>query len=343
MPDPLDFEARATARLPDHVQHYFATGSGSQATVLESSAAWSSFRFRPRVLTGCGVPTTSVSVLGTPLETPILIAPMAQQRAADPKAEVALARAASATGSLIGVSTHTAVPFSDIAATGCPWWFQVYLMRDRDLTERLVRRAAAHGARAVMLTADLSFTLPAGADPRQWPDDPDKTRHGNLTARELAEAGSFGLQTDPGVDLAAIEWLRSISDLPVVVKGILRADDAIRCVDAGAAGLVVSSHGGRRMGASISSAAALGEVVAAVADHAEIYADSGIRTGEHVAAALALGARAVFLGRPAMWALAAAGSTGVRELVAGRTDELTRVMAQLGVESPSGLSRDLVG
>lgn len=343
MSDPLDFEARANARLPEHVRHYFATGSGSQATARESSGAWSSIRFRPRVLTGCGLPTTSVSVLGTLLETPILIAPMAQQRAAHLEAEVAMARAAAAAGSMIGVSTHTAVPFREIAATGCPWWFQVYLMRDRYLTELLVRRAAAAGARALMLTADLSFTLPTGADPRLWPAGPDKTRHANLSDQEVAAAGSLGLQTDPGVDLTAIDWLHSISGLPVVVKGILRADDATRCVDAGASGLVVSSHGGRRMGASISSAAALSEVVAAVADRAEIYVDSGIRSGEHVVAALALGARAVFLGRPVMWALAAEGGSGVRELLIGRTTELVRVMTQLGVPKLSGLTSDLIG
>ena len=141
----------------------------------------------------------------------------------------------------------------------------------------------------------------------------------------------------------AIGWLHEISGLPVLVKGVLRGDDARRCVDAGAAGIVVSTHGGRRMGASISSASALPEIAAAVPDSVEIYADSGIRSAEHVAAALALGARAVFVGRPALWALAAEGRPGVERLIAGWSAELRLVMMQLGVADLSGFGPDLIG
>ena len=316
MTDPLDFEARAAELLPEQIRDYFATGAGSQATLGEAVAAWSAIRFRPRLLTDVSSTTMSTTVLGSSVQTPVLIAPMAQQLAAHPEGEIAMGLAAVSTGSLLGVSTHTAVRFADIAATGCLWWFQVYLMRERGVTELLVRRAIEHGARAIILTADMVALLPSAVNPRDWPDGPAKARHANLTADELRAAGTRGLQTDPSTGVDAIGWLHEISGLPVLVKGVLRGDDARRCVDAGAAGLVVSTHGGRRMGASISSASALPEIVAAVPDSVEIYADSGIRSAEHVAAALALGARAVFVGRPALWALAAEGRPGVERLLA---------------------------
>ena len=185
-------------------------------------------------------------------------------------------------------------------------------MRDRAVTERLVQRAAEQGARALLLTVDMIALLPAAVNPRRWPDDVAKTRWANLTATERAEAGERGMETNPSVDFSAIDWLRRLSGLPVLVKGVLRSDDAQRCVDAGAAGVVVSTHGGRRLGPSISSARALPEVVAAIGDQAEVYVDSGVRAPEHVASALAMGARAVFVGRPALWALAVEGLTGSR-------------------------------
>ena len=343
MTDPLDFEGRAAELLPEQIRAYFATGAGSQATLGEAVAAWSAVRFRPRLLTDVSSTTVSTTVLGSAVQTPVLIAPMAQQLGAHPEGEVAMGRAAVATGSLLGVSTHTAVRFADIAATGCLWWFQVYLMRDRGVTELLVRRAIEHEARAIILTADMVALLPSAVNPRDWPDGPAKARHANLTADELRTAGSRGLQTDPSTGLGAIGWLQEISGLPVLVKGVLRGDDARRCVDAGAAGLVVSTHGGRRMGASISSARALPEIVAAVPDSVEIYADSGIRSAEHVAAALAMGARAVFVGRPALWALAAEGRPGVERLLAGWSEDLRQVMMQLGVADLSGFGPDLIG
>ncbi|HWI00258.1 MAG TPA: alpha-hydroxy acid oxidase, partial [Propionibacteriaceae bacterium] len=147
---------------------------------------------------------------------------------------------------------------------------------------------------------------------------------------------------DPTVTFEIIGWLRRLSSLPVIVKGILRADDALRCVDAGAAGIVVSGHGGRRLGPSITPARALPEVAAAVGDSVELFADSGLRTGEHIAAALALGARAVFLGRPLMWALAAAGSEGVTAVLDELTTELALVLTQLGVPRVSDLTPDVL-
>jgi 4-hydroxymandelate oxidase len=340
--DPLDYEARARAVLAPHVDAYYSTGAGSGDVLREGIAHWSAVRFRPRVLTDLTSIQTGTTVLGTAVRTPILVAPMAQQLGAHPEGEVAMGRAVAATGSLLGVSVFTAVPFSSIAATGAPWWLQVYVMRDHSLTELVVRRAVKHGARALLLTVDMTVLLPSTVNPRDWPEGEAKTRHGNLTADELAATGVRGLEMDPSLDVGMIEWLRELSGLPVLVKGVLRADDAQRCVAAGASGVVVSTHGGRRLGPSTTSARALPEVVGAVGGNAEVYVDSGLRTPEHIAAALAMGARAVFLGRPALWALAAEGTPGVEAVLAGFTDGLRRVMGQLGVPRLSELTGDLI-
>ena len=212
--DPLDYEARARAILPAHVGAYYASGAGVGDTHLEGIADWSRVRFRPRVLTDVGSVEVSTSVLGTSVRTPVLIAPMAQQLGAHPDGEAAMGRAVVATGSLLGVSTHTAVPFSVIADTGAPWWLQVYVMRDRSLTERLVRRAVDQGARALLLTVDMIALLPAAVNPRLWPDDVAKTRWANLTAAEKAQAGEHSMETNPSIDFSTIGWLKASAACP---------------------------------------------------------------------------------------------------------------------------------
>ena len=337
-----DFEARAQLLLPDYVRAYYSATAGSGVVEAEGIAEWSAFRFRPYALRDVSTIDTTTSVLGTPLRTPILVAPMAQQVAAHAEGEAAMARAAAAEGTLLGVSSHAAVPFASIAAEGAPWWYQVYVTRDRHLTELLVGRAVEQGATALILTVDMMALLPASVNPRNWAEGPAKARMSNLTAEELAAAGPEGRATDASVGFEVIDWLREVSGLPVVVKGVLRGDDALRCVDAGAAGIVVSTHGGRRLGPSISSARALPDVVAAAGNRTEIYVDSGLRTAEHVAAALAMGARAVFIGRPLLWALAAEGADGVRTVLAELTADLALVMTQLGVSRLDQLTPDVL-
>ncbi len=338
----MDFEQPARAVLPPLVSAYYAAGAGSGRGVADSVAAWSSIRFRPHVLTDLSSLDTATTVLGTPVRTPVLVAPMAQLHAAQPEGERAVARAAAAHGTLLGISSHTVVSFAEIEAAGAPWWFQVYVLRDHELTERLVQRAVQAGARALILTADMVTLLGGDVDPRNWPDGPAKARLGNLTAEELRAAGPDGVRMDPAISTATIGWLRELSGLPVLVKGVVRADDARRCVDGGAAGIVVSTHGGRRMAASITSAEALPHVVGAVGDSAEVYVDSGLRTGEHVAAALSYGARGVFVGRPFAWALAAAGESAVGEVLDGLTEDLRSAMSRLGAPTLDTLSPDLV-
>jgi 4-hydroxymandelate oxidase len=224
-----------------------------------------------------------------------------------------------------------------VAAEGGAWWFQVYLMRDRELTAGLVRRAAAVGAAALVLTAD---TPVVGQKRRNSADGvvSDEAFLTNLGPLEDLSAA------DQAADLtfADVGWLRDVGGgLPVVVKGVLRGDDAVACQAVGAAAVVVSNHGGRQLDGALPSALALPEVTAAVGGPAvgpgcEVYADGGIRTGEDALAALALGARAVFLGRPVLWALACGGADGVRALLAGLTDDLSHALALAGASSLAG-------
>jgi len=338
----IDYEAEARGLLPAYAADYFGAAAGTGASLPEGIAAWSSFRFRPRVLRDLRRIDTATTVLGTPVATPILLAPMAQQIAAHADGEVAMGRAAAANGTLLGVSTNTAVRFADVEATQAPWWFQVYVTKDHSLTELLVSRAVAAGARALILTVDMLALLPPDVNPRNWPEVPGKARMTNLTAAEVEAAGPGATTLDFGVGFDDIAWLHEISGLPVLVKGVLRGDDAAACLDAGAAGVVVSTHGGRRLGPSITSAAALPEVVEAVRGRGEVYVDSGVRNAEHVAAALALGARGVFVGRPALWALSARGQDGVAALLADLNRDLAQVMLQLGVASIDELTPDLL-
>ncbi len=263
--------------------------------------------------------------------------------------EAATAAGSAAAGSLYCLSSRSGTPMEKVAAAGGPWWAQVYVVRDRDLTAAFVQRATEAGAGALVLTGD---TPVVGRKPRADAlavdvDVPEEYTRANLGWRGdgTDEPGDSlpGLWQAPDITLETIGWLRELSDLPVVVKGVLRGDDARGCVDAGAAAVVVSNHGGRQLDGAISTAAALPEVVAAVAGTgAEVYVDGGIRRGGHVLRALALGARAVFVGRPVLWGLATDGAEGVQTVLEGLTDELVHAMMLAGAPTLGRLTADLV-
>jgi 4-hydroxymandelate oxidase len=347
--DVTAMERRAAEVLPPHVYDYFRASAGGPVPLQRSVEAWSAFLHRPHVLNETGSIDTATTVLGTPVRTPILVAPMAQQIAADPRGERATAAAVAAEGSLISVSTHTAVPFTEVDAAGAPWWFQLYIFRDRSISAELVDRAVEAGARAVVLTVDItglehpSPEATYSVDPNEWPRSaPEAERLANVgpELRDVARGEAGWWDRDMG--LRAIEWLAERSGLPVVVKGVLRADDARRVVDAGAAGVLVSTHGARSFASSVPSAFALAEVAAAVGDDAEVYVDSGLRSGIDVATAVAIGARAAFLGRPVMWGLATGGEQGVRRVLEAVHAELVTAMDLLGAASVADLTPDLV-
>jgi 4-hydroxymandelate oxidase len=334
-------EEQANAALPPHIREYVGTTAGSAERAARDLAQWDAMSFAPRTLLGERSLDLGTTVLGRRVASPVLIAPMAQQVGAHPAGERATAQAAAARGTIIGVSTNTAVPFHEIQETGADWWFQVYPLADPTTTERLVERAAAAGASAIILTVDTTALLVSapGIEPTEWPEGPERARLVNLTATELA-----GLEGRPTIaaTLDDVAWLRRVSGgLPVIVKGVLRGDDAARAVDAGADAVIVSTHGGRRSGASITSLSALPSVVAAVGDSAEVYVDSGVRSGGHALAALALGARAVFVGRPVMWGLATGGAAGVERVLGGFDAELMLALSQSGATSLAALPSEL--
>ncbi|MWV50957.1 alpha-hydroxy-acid oxidizing enzyme [Rathayibacter sp. VKM Ac-2803] len=332
-----ELEERAREALPWFVADYYGAVAGDHRERDADLAAWDAVRFRPAALRGALDASTATTVLGTSVATPLLVAPMAQQVAADPRGEIAMAEAAARAGTLLGVSTNTALPFDRIAAEGAPWWFQVYLLSDADVTHALVERAASAGARALMLTVEMPVLRGdrPGIEPLGWPDIPGRARLGNLTE---AERERVLAQPIPNPGLDDIGRLATVSGLPVLVKGVLRGEDARRAVDAGASGVVVSTHGGRRMDGSVTAVGALAEVVAAVGSDAEVYVDSGVRSGRHVLAALALGARAAFVGRPLLWALAAGGADEVAALLALLGDEFRVMLKQSGVASLDDLA-----
>jgi 4-hydroxymandelate oxidase len=335
-PDAAELHRRARKILPRHLYDYYAGGSGRERTLRAAEKAWRQVWFMPRVLRDVSAVDTAAMLLGTPVATPLCAAPTGYQGLAHPDGELAAAAGAARAGALYVLSTRSTRRIEDVgdtvAAHGGAWWFQVYVMRDRRLTEGLVRRAAAAGARALVLTGDT----PAVGRKRRDSDNlaPDQDFLVNLgPLDDLSRAAQTA-----DVTFADIQWLSQVSGgLPVVVKGVLRADDAVACREHGAAGVIVSNHGGRQLDGALPSALALPGVATALEGlpEVEVYADGGIRTGEDTLAALALGARAVFLGRPVLWALACGGADGVQSLIEGLTSDLAHALTLAGATSPA--------
>jgi 4-hydroxymandelate oxidase len=246
-----------------------------------------------------------------------------------------------AANSVVGVSSNAGTTFAAIGAAGTPWWLQIYVVKNRDITLRMLDAAVAAGARAVVLTADTPVVGRKEDDgPSVWEVVPPGQILANLEEGQYGE-DDLGKADDLTPDV--IGWLAERTGLPVLVKGVLRGDDAKRCSDAGAAGVIVSNHGGRQLDGSVPTARALPEVAAALAGTTtEIYVDGGIRRGEHVLTALALGARAVFVGRPALWALTVDGSPGVTRLLTDLGDELDHAMRLIGARTLADLTPDLI-
>jgi 4-hydroxymandelate oxidase len=326
-----DQEARAAEVLPEAVRGYYAAGAGEQRSRDEAPRAWQDRRLRPRVLRDVSHVDTALELLGTRLATPVLAGPTALHGLAHAAGEAETARGVAAAGSLLVVSTRASRRLEEVPAG--PWWFQAYVMRDRGLTRALVERAATAGATAVVLTGDTPYlgTRPGPGRAALAPDPPV-----NLPGAELS-----ALEQDPSTGLEAVGELAEVG-LPVLVKGVLRGDDALRCLDAGAAGVVVSNHGGRQLDRAVATASALPEVAAAVAGRAPVLVDGGIRDGADVLTALALGADAVLLGRPVLWALAADGAAGVQACLDALTADLAHAMGLAGARTLAEVTPDLV-
>lgn len=326
--------ARAEAVVPPAMWAYLTSGAREGLTRDEAVAAWARVRLWPRVLSGAGRPQLTTSVLGARVRTPLGVAPTSMQRMAHAEGELATAAGAAAAGALHVVSSNAGHRFDDIADAAraadpeAVWWLQAYLPAERDLAAPVLEAAAEAGARAVALTVDTPFpgTKYAATD-EAWQGH-DLSWHRANFADPTRERHHRSLRPD---DLA---WITATCGLPVVAKGVLRADDARRCVDGGAAGVWVSNHGGRQLDRAVSTAEALPTVAAAVGDDAEVYVDGGVRSGLDALTALALGARAVLVGRPVLHALAVDGRRGVHALLDVLAEELAEGLELAGCGAP---------
>jgi 4-hydroxymandelate oxidase len=345
-----DLERDARHAIGEMAYAYYSGGADDERLLEGNVAAWAHWQLHPRVLAGIDTVSTATTLLGTPVSSPVVIAPTAIQGLAHPEGETATARGAAAAGALMILSSLATCPLEEVAAAvpDAPRWMQVYVLRDRARTQELVARAVAHRYGALVLTVDAPVS---GLRLREWRTGvrlPDDLALPNLTGASAASAREGGFMAivthefEPALTPDDIGWLAGLSALPVVAKGVQRADDAVRCIDAGAAAVIVSNHGARQLADAPATADILAEVVDAVAGRAEVYVDGGIRRSPDVAKALALGARAALVGRPSLWALATGGAEGVTGLVRWFETELRRTMALCGAASIDALDRSMV-
>lgn len=337
-----DYADAAESALAGEVWGYIQGGSGAESTVAANREAYKRVLLRPRVLTDVSRCDLSTTVLGQPLAVPIGVAPMAYHRLVHPDGEVATAAAAGAAGSLFVVSLFASRALEDIArAASAPLWLQLYWLRRREVLADLARRAEAAGFGALVLTVDAPRVARRLRDVRNSFAIPGHIRAVNLDPADVAAshqlaAGSSAIerhareQFDPTLTWADLSWLRERTALPLVLKGILTAEDARRAVDHGVDAIVVSNHGGRQLDGAVPSLDALPDVAAAVPARMPVLVDGGIRSGTDVFKALALGARAVLLGRPVLWGLAHSGAAGAGGVLRLLREELEECMVLAG-------------
>jgi isopentenyl diphosphate isomerase/L-lactate dehydrogenase-like FMN-dependent dehydrogenase len=334
-----DLETAALTRLDQNARDYYSSGANDGITLRENQAAFGRLRLRPRVLVDVSAIDTSTTLLGLPLASPIAAAPTAYHGLAHPEAELATARGCAAGGGLMVLSTLSNTALEEVAtAAAGRWWFQLYVMRQRALAEALLERVAAAGAKALVLTVDtpaLGAREIHARRPFQLPAHLGLPNGG-------VPLGQISASIDPSLDWQTIAWLRARSDLPLVLKGILTAEDAMLAVEHGVEAIIVSNHGGRQLDGATATIEALPEIVAAVAGRAEIYLDGGVRRGTDVLKALALGAKAVFLGRPVLWGLTVDGESGVRQVFELLHQELKLAMMLTGQVDVKAIAASVV-
>ncbi|MBR8828899.1 MAG: alpha-hydroxy-acid oxidizing protein [Gomphosphaeria aponina SAG 52.96 = DSM 107014] len=347
----LEYEILAKQHLSPMAWDYYISGAWDEVTLRDNRAALAKYKLRPRMLVDVSQRDLTTEILGQSFSCPIFIAPMAFQCLADPQGELATVRAATSVGTGMVLSTMSTKSMEEVALAGVPekLWFQLYIHRDRFLTRTLVERAEAAGFQALCLTVDAPVLGRRERDQKNQFTLPSGMELGNLvdlqlpqTARESGLFAYVAEQFDPGLTWKDLDWLQSISKLPVIVKGILRGDDAVKAVEYGAQAIIVSNHGGRQLDGAIATIDALEEVVEAVGDQVEILMDGGIRRGTDILKALAFGAKAVLIGRPILWGLAVEGEAGVRHILALLKDELDIAMALSGCTKIEDIERSLV-
>ena len=341
-----DPERVAAEKLEPGVLGYFAGGAGDEVTLRDNLAGWKRWRLRPRMLVDVSAVSTEVELLGAPLSMPILIAPVAYQRLVDPEGEEGMARAAAAAGTAMCLSTLATARPGEVAAAapGGRHWFQLYKFRDAAITAALMDEAAENGFEAIVVTVDLPPGGNRERDLRTGFALPEGLGVPSVSAalgsdRAVTVEETFELM-DLSMEWPAIAELAAETSLPILVKGILTAEDALLAVEHGAAGVIVSNHGGRQLDCAVAGAEALGEIVAAVDGGVPVLVDGGIRRGTDVAVALALGADAVLVGRPPLWGLAAGGSAGAARVLELLRREFELTLELCGCPSPAALTPD---
>lgn len=345
-----EYEPLARALLSRMAWDYLAGGSGDERTLAWNRERLDATRLWPRVLRDVSAVDTRLRLLGVDLPFPIVLAPTGFQRLFHAEGELATARGAAAAGTIYTLSTAATTSIEDIAAVATgPLWFQLYVQRDRAFTRDLVKRAEAAGCKALVLTADTPVLGARDRDHRNHLELPRGLELANLRAwrATVPDAATFVHGThnpflDPSLTWEALAWLVGETRLPVVVKGVLRPDDAVRAIERGAAAIVVSNHGGRNLDTVPATIDVLPRVAEAVAERVPLLMDGGVRRGIDVVKALSLGATAVMIGRPYLWGLASAGADGVARVVSLVAGEFEMAMAQCGASSLAELTPELI-
>jgi 4-hydroxymandelate oxidase len=339
----FDVQREAERKLEPGPRGYFGGGAGDEITLRANLESWRRWRFRPRQLTGVGTTSAATEILGKPAATPIMVAPVAYQRLLDPEGEKAMARGAAAAGAVMCLSTLATTTPSEVAAAapGGRRWFQLYPFADAGVTRALMQEAVAAGFEAVAVTVDLPPGGNRESDRRTGFSIPSEIEVPSVAAalggtRTVTVADTFTLM-NPALTWDDLGEIAADAGVPLFVKGLLTAEDAALAVEHGAAGVVVSNHGGRQLDRAVSGAEALPEIARAVAGRATVLVDGGIRRGADAAVALALGADAVLVGRAAAWGLAAGGAEGVEWVLRTLTAELELTLGMLGIATPADL------
>jgi isopentenyl diphosphate isomerase/L-lactate dehydrogenase-like FMN-dependent dehydrogenase len=354
----VELEQRAAAAMDERAANYVFAGAGSESTIDANREAFQRRQIVPRMLRDVAERDLSTTLLGTALPAPLLLAPIGVQKVVHEDGELATARAAASVGLPMIASTASHFTLEQIAEAGgeAPRWFQLYWASDRALVESFVRRAEAAGYGAIVLTVDTFLPgwkprdlqqawLPflEGSGNANYLQDPvfraglEKTPEEDLGA---ATGHYLGVLSNPSLNWDDLEWLRGITSLPIVLKGIQHVDDAREAVKRGVDGIVVSNHGGRQVDGAIGSLDALAPIAEASGDELTILFDSGVRSGSDVIKALALGADAVCLGRPYIWGLALDGQDGVETVLKMILAELDLTLALCGYTEPGQLGPD---
>jgi isopentenyl diphosphate isomerase/L-lactate dehydrogenase-like FMN-dependent dehydrogenase len=339
-----DFERRAAEVMRCGVHGYYAGGAGAEITLRDNVAAWQRLALRPRMMVDCGERDPSTTVLGRRLSHPLIVAPTAFHALATPDGEVAAARGAAATETPFCLSTLSTTGVVELAtrAPEVTRWFQLYVFKDRAITREMVAAAAEHGYEVLVLTVDLPVFGTRERDLRSGfvLDEASKIPNlGAAGARGTVSLRELGALFDQSLTWDDVGRFAAESGLPVLVKGVLTPEDARRAADSGAAGIVVSNHGGRQLDTVLSGADALPAVVDEVGHELDVLVDGGIRRGTDVIKALALGARAVMIGRPVLWGLAVGGEGGVRRVLELLLADLDTALALSGAPRAVELDR----